>query len=161
MQILKKLIFLLSAAIPSVENEKTSSLQVSSRTERTFSETGFRFTLENSLFCLREFHPSRVDRFVSGFNFKTCTEPLILLRCDLYCFLCGSRPTKASAFQPLVQQYKSIAIPIQPFDPVCSPAAEQEQRIFKWIQLKLFLYEASQTVNPLSKLCKSPGQENF
>ena len=45
-----------------------------------------------------------------------------------------------------LQQYKTVSLPVQPLDSVPPPPTEQKQRIAEWVQLKLLLYQAGQSV---------------
>ena len=57
-----------------------------------------------------------------------------------------SRPLEAAGFQALVQQHKTISLPIECLDSVTPPTTEQEQRCLNWIEGKLTLDDACQTI---------------
>ena len=64
-------------------------------------------------------------------------------------------------FQPLVQQDEAILFPAQTLDTVSPPPAEQEQCVGKWIQFKLLLDEARQTVYAFTQICVATGNIDF
>jgi len=75
-------------------------------------------------------------------------KPTVLLRCQCpgLAFLPG--PLEAASLQPLVQQNKTVALPVQRLDPVSSFAAEEKQCVAKWIQVELLLDKRCQAVYP-------------
>ncbi|KJS69413.1 MAG: hypothetical protein JL50_01830 [Peptococcaceae bacterium BICA1-7] len=58
---------------------------------------------------------------------KPFHQPSQLLRRNVFNLVFVPRPLKLSVFQPLVQEYKSIAFPAECFDAVAPSAAEQKQ----------------------------------
>lgn len=66
--------------------------------------------------------------------------------CDPQRFLLVSRPVKCALLQPLIQQDKTVVIPVQSFDPVAAATAEQKQSVIEGVQLKLLLDNASQAI---------------
>lgn len=88
---------------------------------------------------------------------QTLHEPAVLLRCQCpgFAFLPG--PLEAASLQPLVQQDKSVALPVQCLDPVPSSAAEEEQCVAERIQVELLLDKNSQSVYPSAKICVTAG----
>ena len=58
-------------------------------------------------------------------------QPAVLLRRQLPHLFSVPRPLETPVLQPFVQQHKAVAFPVQRFDPVTPPPAEQEQRIGK------------------------------
>ena len=60
-------------------------------------------------------------------------------------------------FQSLVQQDEAIFFPVQALDTVSPPPAEQEQCVGKWIQFKLLLDEARQTIYALAQIRVASG----
>ena len=64
-------------------------------------------------------------------------------------------------FQSLVQQDEAVLFPVQALDPVSPPSAEQEQCVSKWIQFKLLLDEACQTVYAFAQICVAAGNVDF
>ena len=91
------------------------------------------------------------------FHIQPFHQPPVLLRRELPRFLPGPRPLKTSALQPLIEQHESVPLPVQPFDPVPPPPAEQEQRVLKWIQAELTLHHPGQPVYPPPQVCVSAG----
>ena len=91
------------------------------------------------------------------FYIQAFHEPAVLLRCQQSGFLLTARPLEIAGLQALVQQQKSIALPVQCFDPVPASAAEQEQRIGEWIQLELLLDYAGQTIDSPSEIGVATG----
>ena len=79
-------------------------------------------------------------------------EPAVLLRCQAPGFTFLPWPLEAAGLQPLVQQHKTITLPVQGFNAILPSAAEQEQRVGEWIQVKLLLYQGSQSVNSTAQV---------
>ena len=76
----------------------------------------------------------------------------LLLRNGHGLFL-GSWPTEAPRGKPFVYEQISVSFKNEAFDPVCLCPAEQEQDIFlRRIQLKLFLYNCSQSIDTTSQI---------
>ena len=71
-----------------------------------------------------------------------------MLGCQAPGFAFVPSPLGAVGFQTLVQQHKSVALPVQGLDPVFPSAAEQEQRVDEGIQLELLFDQSGQAVNP-------------
>ena len=88
---------------------------------------------------------------------QTLHEPAVLLRCQCpgLAFLPG--PLEAASLQPLVQQNKSVALPVQCLDPVPSSAAEEEQCVAKRVQVELLLNKRRQAVYPAAQICVTAG----
>ena len=61
-------------------------------------------------------------------------------------------PLVDPSFQPLIQKNEPVLLPVQPFDPVPAPAAEQKQRICEGVQLELLLHHGGQTVDPFPQI---------
>ena len=68
------------------------------------------------------------------FNAEALHQPAILLRRQLSGFGFRAWPLEASGLQELVQQEKSVSLPVQRFDPVSASAAEEENGVGEWIQ---------------------------
>ena len=68
-----------------------------------------------------------------------------------------ARPLIRALFQSLVQQDEAVLFPVQALDPVPPTPAEQEQCVGKWIQFKLLLDEARQTVYAFTQICVATG----
>ena len=88
---------------------------------------------------------------------QTLHEPAVLLRGQRPCLAFLPGPLEAAGFQTLVQQYKPVAFPVQRFDSIPASAAEEEQGVGKWIQVKLLLYKSGQSVNPASQVSIAAG----
>ena len=84
-------------------------------------------------------------------------EPAVLLGCQASCFAFLPGPLKAAGLQPLVQQHKAVALPVQSLDPILSSAAEQEQRIGEGVQPKLLFDKSGQTVNTKPEVGAAAG----
>ena len=85
----------------------------------------------------------------------------MMLRGQQSGFLFTARPLEAAGLQALVQQQKSIAFPVQCFDPVPASATEQKQRVGERIQLKLLLNYAGQTIDSSSEVGVAAGDIDF
>ena len=53
-------------------------------------------------------------------------KPAVLLRSKCLCFAFPPWPLKAAGLQPLVQQYESIAFPVQRLNSIPTSATEEE-----------------------------------
>lgn len=73
-------------------------------------------------------------------------EPPVLLCTQFPRLRAVPWPLEAPALQSFVQQNKAVPFPVQTLDPVPPSAAEQKQRIAEWVQLKLLLDQAGQSV---------------
>ena len=74
-------------------------------------------------------------------------QPAVLLSSNAERFVLAARPLKLTFFQPFVEQEKTVALPVERFDPVGSPAAKQKQRVGAWVELKLLFNDRRQTVD--------------
>lgn len=70
----------------------------------------------------------------------------------------GSRPLETPAFQPLIQKYESVSLPVERFNPISSPAAEQKQTVGEGVKLKALLNHSGQPVNTPAQVCVAAGQ---
>lgn len=84
-------------------------------------------------------------------------EPAVLLWCQYPGFAFFPGPLEAAGLQPLVQQHKSVALPVQCLDPVPASAAEEKEGICKWIQPKLLLNQGGQSVDATAKVGVAAG----
>ena len=71
------------------------------------------------------------------------------------------RPLVRALFQSFVQQDEAVLFPVQALDTVSPPPAEQEQCVGEWIQFKLLLDEARQTVYAFAQVCLAAGDIDF
>ena len=90
-------------------------------------------------------------------NTEPFHQPAILLRGQHPGFTLRTRPLERTRLQSFIQQYETIAFPIQSFDSIPASATEQEQCIGKWIQRKLLLNNCCQTINPSAQICIATG----
>ena len=95
------------------------------------------------------------------FHIQPFHEPAVLLGSQSSGLTLISGPLEAAGFQALVQQQKSIALPVQGFDPVPASATEQKQRVGERIQLKLLLNDAGQTIDSSSEVGVAAGDIDF
>ncbi len=84
-------------------------------------------------------------------------EPAILLGCEQSGLCCEPRPLETAGLQTFVKKDKPIALSIQCLDPVSASAAEQEQGVAEWIQVKGLLYHGSQTIYSTAQICVAAG----
>ena len=91
-------------------------------------------------------------------NTQSFHQPTVLLRCDAACFILAPRPLELAFFQPFVEQEKTVALPIQRFDSVSSPAAKQEQRVCAGIKFELLFNDSRQTVYSATKIGVAAGE---
>ena len=56
-------------------------------------------------------------------------QPAVLLSSNAERLVLAARPLKPALFKPLVEQEKTVAFPVESFDPVGSSSAEQEQAV--------------------------------
>ena len=85
-------------------------------------------------------------------NLQALHQPTALLRRQLSHLFSVPRPLEAPVLQPFVQQHKAVTFPVQRFDPVTPPPAEQEQRIGKRVKLELALYQRRQPIDSLAQV---------
>ena len=88
---------------------------------------------------------------------QTLHEPAVLLGCECLCFTFLPGPLEGAGFQPLVEQHKAVALPVQSLDPILSSAAEEEQRIGEGVQPELLFDKSGQTVNPKPEVGAAAG----
>ena len=91
-------------------------------------------------------------------NTQSFHKPPVLLRCDAERFILAPRPLELAFFQPFVEQEKAVALPIQRFYPVGSPAAKQEQRVCTGIKFELLFNDSRQTVYSATKIGVAAGE---
>ena len=85
-------------------------------------------------------------------------QPAVLLSSNAERFVLAARPLKLTFFQPFVEQEKTVALPIQRFDPVGSSAAKQEQRVGTRIKPELLFNDSRQTVYSATKIGVAAGE---
>ena len=69
-------------------------------------------------------------------------QPAVLLSSNAERLILAPRPLKLAFFQPFVEQEKTVALPIQRFDSVGSPAAKQEQRVGTRVKMELLFNDS-------------------
>ena len=105
----------------------------------------YNFQTRNRLMCLGLVHTQPLH------------EPTVLLRCQAPGFTVLPWPLEAAGLQPLVQQHETITLPVQGLDSIPSSAAEQEQLVGKWIQVKLLLDKGCQPVDATAQVGVAAG----
>ena len=85
-------------------------------------------------------------------------QPAVLLSSNSERFILASRPLKLTFFKPLVEQEKTVALPVERFDPVSSSAAKQEQRVGTRVKTKLLFNDSRQTVDSTTKIRVAAGE---
>ena len=80
-------------------------------------------------------------------NAQALHEQAVLLGCQRSGFTFFPGPLEAAGLQPLVQQHKAIAFPVQRLNAIPASAARQEQGVGEWVQIELLLNHGGQTVN--------------
>ena len=66
-------------------------------------------------------------------------QPPVLLSSNDERLILAPRPLELAFFKPLVEQEKTVALPVECLDPVGSSAAKQEQRVGTRVEMKLLL----------------------
>ena len=84
-------------------------------------------------------------------------QPAVLLSSNAERLVLAARPLELALFKSLVEQEKAVAFPVERFDSVGSPAAEQEQRVGTRVKPEL-LFDSRQTVNPTAKIGVAAGE---
>ena len=85
-------------------------------------------------------------------------QPAVLLSSNAERLVLAAWPLKLTLFKPLVEQEKAIAFPVERFDYVGSPAAEQKQRVGTRVKPELLFNDSRQTVNPTAKIGVAAGK---
>ena len=85
-------------------------------------------------------------------------QPAVLLSSNAERFTLTPRPLKLTFFKPLVEQEKAVAFPVERFDSVGSPAAEQKQRVGTRVKTKLLFNDSRQTVDSTTKIRVAAGK---
>jgi len=105
-------------------------------------------------FALCDDHSGRLDRPVDLrlIHLQALHQPSVLLSSNASGVFRFSWPLEASVFQPLVEQNKSVPIPVQSFDPVGTSSTEQKQRLFERVKLVLFPNQTGKSINTTPKI---------
>ena len=69
-------------------------------------------------------------------------QPPVLLSSNAERLILAPRPLELALFKPLVEQEKAVALPVERFYPVGSPAAKQEQCIRTWVKMELLFNDS-------------------
>ena len=69
-------------------------------------------------------------------------QPSVLLSSNAERIVLTPRPLEIALFKSLVEQEKAVALPVERFYPVGSPAAKQEQCIGTWVKMELLFNDS-------------------
>ena len=85
-------------------------------------------------------------------------QPAVLLSSNAERLALAARPLKLALFQSLVEQEKTVAFPVERFDSVGSPAAEQKQRVGTRVKPELLFNDGCQSIDPTAKIGVAAGE---
>ena len=85
-------------------------------------------------------------------------QPAVLLSSNAERLILTARPLELALFKSLVEQEKTIAFPVERFDSVGSPAAEQKQRVGTRVKTELLFNDSCQSIDPTAKICVAAGE---
>ena len=91
-------------------------------------------------------------------NTQSFHQPAVLLSSNAERLVLAARPLKLTLFKPFVEQEKAVTLPVERFDSVGSPAAEQKQHVGTRVKLELLFNDGRQTVNPTAKIRVATGK---
>ena len=91
-------------------------------------------------------------------NTQSFHQPAVLLISNAERFVLAARPLELTLFKPLVEQKKTVAFPVERFDPVGSSAAEQKQCVGTRVKFELLFNDSCQTVDPTAKIGVAAGE---
>ena len=91
-------------------------------------------------------------------NTQSFHQPAVLLSSNAERLVLAARPLELTLFKPLVEQEKAVALSVECFDSVGSPAAKQKQCVRTRVKFELLLNDSRQTVNPTAKLRVAAGK---
>ena len=91
-------------------------------------------------------------------NTQSFHQPSVLLSSNAERIVLTPRPLELALFKSLVEQEKTVALPIQRFDPVGSPAAKQKQRVGTRVKTELLFNDSCQSINPTAKIGVAAGE---
>ena len=91
-------------------------------------------------------------------NTQSFHQPAILLSSNAERLVLTPRPLELALFKPLVEQEETIAFPVERFDSVGSPAAEQEQRVGTRVKPELLFNDGCQSIDPTTKIRVAAGK---
>lgn len=85
-------------------------------------------------------------------------QPAVLLSSNAERLVLAARPLELTLFKPLVEQEKAVALPVERFDSVGSPAAKQKQCVGTRVKLELLFNDSRQTVDTTAKVSVAAGE---
>ena len=88
-------------------------------------------------------------------------QPAVLLSSNAEHFVLAAWPLKLTLFKPFVEQEKAVALPVERFDSVGSPAAKQKQRVGTRVKPELLFNDSRQTVDTTAKVSVAAGEVDF
>ena len=91
-------------------------------------------------------------------NTQSFHQPAVLLSSNAERLVLAAWPLKLTLFTPFVEQEKAVTLPVERFDSVGSPAAEQKQHVGTRVKLELLFNDGRQTVNPTAKIRVATGK---
>ena len=91
-------------------------------------------------------------------NTQSFHQPAVLLSSNAERLVLAAWPLKLTLFKPLVEQEKTIALPVERFDSVGSSAAKQEQCVGTRVKPELLFNDGCQTVDPTAKIGVAAGE---
>ena len=111
-----------------------------------------------NLTCLYDAQPRDWTMRLRLLDIQPLHQPPVLLCRELPRLLTVPRPLETPALQPLIHQHKAVSLPVQPFDPVFPPSAEQKQCVLERIQMKSCLHHPRQPIDPSPQVCVPAGK---
>lgn len=105
--------------------------------------------------CGRLIH--RKSRYRKIIRYRLIHEPTVLLRRQGFGFCFRPWPLETAGLQTLVQKDKTIAFPVERLDTIPASAAEQEQGIAEWVQVKGLLHHGRKTIYSSPQICVAAG----
>ena len=91
-------------------------------------------------------------------NTQSFHQPAVLLSSNAERLVLTPRPLELALFKPLVEQEKAVALPVERFDSVGSPAAEQKQRVGTRVKTELLFNDGCQSIDPTAKIGVATGE---
>ena len=85
-------------------------------------------------------------------------QPAVLLSSNAERLVLTPRPLELALFKPFVEQEKAVALPVERFDSVGSPAAKQKQCVGTRVKLELLFNDSRQTVDTTAKVSVAAGE---
>ena len=85
-------------------------------------------------------------------------QPAVLLSSNAERLVLTPRPLELALFKPLVEQEKAVALPVECFDSVGSPAAKQKQCVRTRVKFELLFNDGCQSIDPTAKIRVAAGK---